>query len=267
MTLDRIRGKMRQIGSAGPWTMIRFFKGWAARNARGSVPCRFPETRGLCWIPLNQFYNSYAFFCEAQQGREEIGYFLKNLPPGGVFLDVGGFYGAYSVAAAAKGFKGEIHCFEPMDNNASRLGEVLAANEGMPIRLHRMLVGAGGETEVGINAADSMFRKGDAASGAGTLIASVRLDDFCRDRNLRASVIKIDVDGFEDEVLRGAAGILEHDKPLLWIEVHPGYLGRQGLSWSSIQARLEGMGYAFTEFKDASFPSAENSYHVLGRSR
>lgn len=267
MTFDRIIGKLRQIGSANPWTMLMFCKGWALRNAKGAVPCRFPETSGLCWVPIPQFYSSYAFFCESLQGREELGFFLKNLPRDGAFLDVGGFYGAYSVAVAATGFTGEIHCFEPMEANAAKLEQVLALNRDMPIHLHRNLVGAGGESDVGINEEFSMFRKGDAGSGAVTRLSSVRLDDFCRSRNIRPGVIKIDVDGFENEVLEGASGLLEQDRPLLWIEVHPGFLGNQGLAWPPIQKRLEGLGYEFADFKDAALPDAGVSYHVLGRHR
>jgi hypothetical protein len=50
--------------------------------------------------------------------------------------------------------------------------------------------------------------------------------------------IKIDVEGFELDVLRGAASVLHRDQPILFLEVHPHILPRFGATVDDIQAEL-----------------------------
>ena len=50
-------------------------------------------------------------------------------------------------------------------------------------------------------------------------VETVSLDDFSRDKRL-PTVIKIDVEGAEAEVLRGARNIISPAAPVLIVEVH-----------------------------------------------
>jgi hypothetical protein len=55
------------------------------------------------------------------------------------------------------------------------------------------------------------------ADPAGT-IACVRLDDVLANEP-EIDVIKIDVEGWELEVLRGAGSLIRHHRPLLYVEI------------------------------------------------
>jgi FkbM family methyltransferase len=55
----------------------------------------------------------------------------------------------------------------------------------------------------------------DAMAG-GIQVPSVRLDDLLRGRNVR--LIKVDVEGFELQVLQGAAETLANNRPILYVE-------------------------------------------------
>ena len=50
----------------------------------------------------------------------------------------------------------------------------------------------------------------------GIEVPCVRLDDMTRGRTVR--LLKVDVEGFELQVLQGSEGILAHDRPLLYVE-------------------------------------------------
>jgi hypothetical protein len=51
--------------------------------------------------------------------------------------------------------------------------------------------------------------------------------------------IKMDVEGYETEVLKGAAPLIERDRPVLWIEAHPRLLQLHGSSLEAFVAFLE----------------------------
>ena len=55
------------------------------------------------------------------------------------------------------------------------------------------------------------------------------------------SFIKIDVEGYELDVLQGAQETLQHDLPLLYVEIH-----REALI-PHVTAFLEAMGYEYNE--------------------
>jgi FkbM family methyltransferase len=50
-------------------------------------------------------------------------------------------------------------------------------------------------------------------------IATISLDDFCDKRNIQPTLIKIDVEGYELNVIKGAKKVLEN-KPKLALELH-----------------------------------------------
>jgi len=56
-------------------------------------------------------------------------------------------------------------------------------------------------------------------------------------------VVKIDVEGFEREVLQGMKECIKKFQPTIFIELHPNYLKKQGLSNKDIIDALESFGY------------------------
>ena len=74
------------------------------------------------------------------------------------------------------------------------------------------------------------------------------LDDLMRHRG-RASLVKIDTDGYDMEVLRGAGGVLRDDQPVVYFELEPRLLHQApdaDLAW------LQGLGYRRLVCLDAS---------------
>ena len=62
----------------------------------------------------------------------------------------------------------------------------------------------------------------------------------------RVDFVKMDVDGFEGKVLRGARSVLATWRPTLVFELSPGAMAVHGDSAVDLVAELEGLGYALT---------------------
>lgn len=77
-------------------------------------------------------------------------------------------------------------------------------------------------------------------------IPALSIDELMADGALDgADLIKIDVEGMETQVLRGARATLMEYRPYLFIEVSPAQLARHGSSPRDIEAMLIELGYTF----------------------
>lgn len=148
--------------------------------------------------------------------------------PGDVFYDVGANVGFLSVLAGRLiGPSGRIVAFEPFPNNVKCLTHNLEINEFKNSEVHAVAVGERDGT------AGFMVTE---ESGLGKLAGYERDHDVIQDkidvpiRTLDGlheekkfpppTVIKIDVEGAEVEVLNGARHTIADAKPLLFIEIH-----------------------------------------------
>lgn len=69
------------------------------------------------------------------------------------------------------------------------------------------------------------------------------LDRFCSERGLVPDLMKIDVDGYEGKVLRGARRILDSVQPVILLELHKDALQRDGILRYNVVALLFEAGY------------------------
>lgn len=145
------------------------------------------------------------------------------LKAGDVFVDVGANIGYYSViAAAAVGPSGAVHAFEPSARVRARLKRNVEVNELRQITVHPEAVGAQGGT-VRLVEPEGVGNDGlghvKATGNEGTEVRAVRLDELPEFSNACPHLIKVDVEGGEPEVFRGAAGLLERgDAPSIVFE-------------------------------------------------
>ena len=160
--------------------------------------------------------------------RSAIRQFVALVPPDRrrVALDVGTNVGTHGLAFA-RSFA-EVHCFEPNPAVFARLARNAALN-AMP-HLHLHPVGLGD-----VSAELDFHSISDEADALGTFSpvqqydCEVRVigkglveraDDYLEGRlGGPVDAVKLDVQGFEPEALRGMQRILERDRPYLWIEV------------------------------------------------
>jgi FkbM family methyltransferase len=144
------------------------------------------------------------------------------LRPGDCFVDVGANVGTYSLLAAAVAGV-EIVAFEPSSEAFQRLDENIAIN-GLESRVstRREAIGAAAGTvmmSVGKDAINHVVVPGETSLSE--KVAMVSLDDALEDGIAdRLRLIKVDVEGFEEQVLRGAISVLAAARPALIVEAN-----------------------------------------------
>jgi FkbM family methyltransferase len=168
------------------------------------------------------------------------------VPSGSLVIDVGANVGFFSLRFARwVGDGGQVISIEPEDRNYNSLISALK-REGLLSRVHplKAVAAAGpGATFLEINPLHPADHK-LSLDGTGLPVTAVTLDDLVRDnRDLRPALVKIDVQGAEMMVLKGAAGILKDAGPALFIELHEEGLNRFGTSVSEILDYLSEYGY------------------------
>jgi FkbM family methyltransferase len=159
--------------------------------------------------------------------RFEASLFAELLDPGSTVLDVGANFGYYSVVCAdAVGPTGAVHAFEP-DPAAFELLTANADANGLAdrIHVHRFAVGDHDGT-VSYHLAEEAAFSGLTSTGRSATrgVVEVRLrslDSFAVDHGIeQIDALKIDVEGHEAEVLRGARRLLQRSAdPLIMLEV------------------------------------------------
>lgn len=150
------------------------------------------------------------------------------LPADAVVLDVGANIGALSLGFAALCPAGAVHAFEPGAASSGHLRRNIAASGLANLRAHRLaLSDRTGELEFACDPADAGAAH-VAAGGAGSeTVPATTLDAWvAAAAPARIDLIKIDVEGSEPAVLRGAAGTLARFRPALLVEVNPVTLQR-----------------------------------------
>ena len=149
----------------------------------------------------------------------ETGLLMRKLCRGsGAFWDVGANWGYFSLLAAAfPEFRGDILAFEPNPNTFHDLTSAVT-QAGMAGRIRLNNQGVGAEPCEMVVAESDRFNSGLSQlkkNGDGKKIPVVTLDSLGADQ---PRFIKIDAEGMELEILRGAAQTLQTAKPFIVIE-------------------------------------------------
>jgi len=160
--------------------------------------------------------------------------FARLVSVGSTVLDVGGHIGYVSLyLSSLVGDSGRVYVFEPGTNNLPYLSKNVGCKANVvvaPVAVGevRGLLPLYIENLTGQNNSlvrdFSTLRENEAAAHVratrSTLDVSViTLDAFVSDRNLHPEFIKVDVEGFEYEVVRGMSALLQAHRPRLMVEV------------------------------------------------
>lgn len=152
-------------------------------------------------------------------------------------VDVGANIGLYCCIAADRvpAF-GEIVAFEPVSENLRYLKRNLEENKRTArVMVEEQAVGqASGKIQIylseGSIGTHSPSAKNALNSTTPITVPVVSLDDYVRQklRDRPIDLLKVDVEGYEGAVLRGARRTLHEDKPTLFIEFVPEHLTNCG---------------------------------------
>jgi FkbM family methyltransferase len=196
---------------------------------------------------------SQIFFRGAYSGGQ-LKILRRLLDQDSVFVDAGANQGEFTVCAASVIAEGAVHAFEPVPNVRQRLERNVEANGFSNVVIQSVGLSDASANEVPIYGADSTFSDGTQNIGLPTLfrmsgrsealglIDLRRLDDVLPDHQ-RVNVIKIDVEGAEWAVLRGAEATIARERPAIIFEANEETCEAAGYSMSDVFEWMRARGY------------------------
>ncbi|MBC7921462.1 MAG: FkbM family methyltransferase [Ferruginibacter sp.] len=170
--------------------------------------------------------------------------FVETLREGQTVLDLGANVGYYSVLASRLvGTKGRVVSFEPSVRNLSLLYRHLRANQAENVMVipaacsdtHQLALFASGDTYATGHLVEG--QENAASRIQVTAVPCLTVDEVVERLDLSPDVMKIDVEGAELDVLKGAAKTLADCQPAIFLSVHSDQLRE------SCSKLLEELGY------------------------
>jgi len=166
---------------------------------------------------------------------------------GDVIFECGGHHGCSAILLSRwVGGEGKIVTFEPFPSNFEILTKNIGLNNLTNVDARMEAVGAKAGT-ITFDEASS----GISATGRGVSVKVACLDDYA---HLRPTLLKVDVEGFEIQVLEGAKQILS-TRPKLEIEVHAELLPQYGATVADLFGLIGSDDYRFwVQWRDDQMP-------------
>jgi FkbM family methyltransferase len=164
----------------------------------------------MIWADLHRTGASRIVYANPPDHHEMLTW-RNGLRPGDLFVDVGANVGSYSIWAAELG--AEVIALEPADDTFTLLEENIGLN-GYPIKAVRAAAGSTSGTARFTRGRDCVNRLDTEGIAEATVLT---IDSLVGDRIVAG--MKVDVEGFEIEVLRGCEQALsEHRVKLIQLE-------------------------------------------------
>lgn len=192
--------------------------------------------RGRWWLPASR--GKVLRVLGGTYEPEQTRLFQEHVRPGDTVLDIGAHVGYYSLLSSVlAGDAGTVWAFEPNPHNCAFLRRHVEINRRGNVRVTEAAVSdAAGRARFDFGRGSGTGR----LSGDGAIeVATVRLDDFVRERGIAPTAVKIDVEGAEVQVLEGARATLGEHRPVIFLSTHGAEVHRASMEL------LRGLGYAF----------------------
>lgn len=197
-----------RMGRRRPLRNLLDFVRWQVRSRLAPGPTPVPWIAGTRLVVARGMHGATGNLYVGLHELDDMAFALHCLRPGDWFVDVGANVGSYTILAA--GVAGaRVHAFEPVATTFAHLSRNVRANALRDrVVLHRVAVGARAG-HVSMSAADDTTNRVLAPGERVHLAVEVdvvRLDDALA--GVSPTLIKIDVESFEAEVLAGAGDVL-----------------------------------------------------------
>lgn len=217
-------------------------------------------------MPANSqllFFRNYFYWCKGGYVKPEVDLFRKLCNPKKVSVDIGANEGLYAMYLCR--FSSQLHCFEPLPWLAEQLQKKFSGVRN--VHIENCALGSRDETAniripttktMQYDTRSSLVSRFDEQWIEGNSVLSVkelpvtvkRLDDF----NLGdVGFMKIDVEGFELEVLKGGVQTIVNNWPNLYVEIEQKH--HQDVPIATIFDFILNLGYkGFFQFRQQLLP-------------
>lgn len=197
-------------------------------------------------LDLNEVIDASLYYSGTFEANAEKA-IAASVQPGMVAIDVGANIGYHTLPLAKLvGPAGRVIAIEPTSRAFTRLQRNAELNAFSNISFVKVGLGDQdlGPTEV---AFQSSYRLDGTAQDIRETVTLTTVDAVVREQNVtRVDFIKIDVDGFEGKVFRGAAETLRRFKPRILFEITPSAMKENGDDPLTLLYELHSLGYTFT---------------------
>ena len=218
------------------------------------------KRRGLTWnLELSEAIDLMIFLQGAFEPSTTQAY-EKIVRPGDTVLDIGANIGAHTLPLAKlTGENGRVFAFEPTSYAFVKLQTNLNLNPKLSgtVKAFQMMLVSEAHPETmparicsswPLTPVSGLHPKhcGQFMSTEGASVSS--LDSFLEGQAaVKISFIKLDVDGFELQVLKGGSKMLLRDRPVILMELSPYLMDEYHQSFEEMISLLAGMDYVFKD--------------------
>lgn len=201
--------------------MIRFFGlGYTERTITGG------PIQGLRFLAAKRVFYSKWFWDGAYE-KETCIFLRTTTTRDAICYDIGANIGYHALVMAEAAEKGHVYAFEPIPQVCEILQKNIDINHMQNITIvPKVAARVAGKIQLGldtsIDQAALKFATKDESHRMREIIEcdGITLDNFVTEGNTPPSLIKIDVEGAEVDVLQGACRILAQYHPLVLCETH-----------------------------------------------
>jgi FkbM family methyltransferase len=170
-----------------------------------------------------------------------------------VFVDIGACFGYHTISSALRvGITGQVYALEPQPDMFGSLRNNLVGNNLSNVTADHLALSDQAETlhlhrfaDLGIGHTSISSQGREVSQVIST--AAVTLDAYVERRGIKSvTLVKLDVEGAELKVLRGATGLLSASSPPMWVlEINDETAGACGYHPRDLLALLAQYGYSF----------------------
>jgi len=187
---------------------------------------------------------------------------------GMVMFDVGSNIGETLLNFALfVGDEGKVFGFEPIPHTFEKCSNNISLNNFSNISITQIALSNKEETlffeDPNNNNSGGVFMNKKHTT-SGHTVQAITLDAFVKNHNVKEiDLIKIDVEGFEANVLKGAEVVCKEFRPKLFVEVDDVNLKRQGSSEKELLDLIISYGYRISKVNDGDLMDASVSHYDI----
>jgi len=206
-----------------------------------------------------------------KENKEEL--FIKTLSfTNKIVYDIGANFGEFSLfLSKATAPNGQVVAFDPIQQNCADIADNLALNNLHNVKIIQKGVGSHKESKVLKVDPDATQRASfneeikKSTQGKSHVLEITfeidSLDSIIADQKLpEPDFVKIDVEGFELEVLQGMTNTIQRKKPPLFIENHGSNDGEKNKNIANIVGFVKPLGYDIKHIESETGITIENSF-------
>lgn len=200
-------------------------------------------------IDLSQFIDSQLYYLGVFEA-ETVETIEKLVRPGDVVFDVGANIGYMTLILGSRvGEKGKVVAFEPSTWAFDRLVKNVKLNNMRQVVCEHVGLSTVTEKNVKLTVPYG-YRLDGKNTAVDETVDIFSLDDLVQTRGIqRLDFVKIDTDGMEAAIIRGALSTLERFQPRIIFELGPGHLEAHNASADDVLDTLADLEYGFFHTK------------------